>query len=143
MKFWRKEVPSQCYLPDGRKIACDFQYESVGFISSDNGYVNNQIAKAVAQHIGGWSETDEQTYNTALNELAKKKVQEQSNPNQHPNKTRKQWFRADPSLARKVAGSVGRKSIEVPISPRPDPIRVPTPEQMKPRKGPIPKEAFI
>ena len=138
MKFWQNEIPTaECYLPDGRKIQMDFIVDEKGYVQSGNGYLNNQIATAIASHVGGWVETTEAEYNEAL----KKK---QTNPAQ-PSK----WYRADslrvpnPFGDRAAAGRVAGRSVEVPLQPRPDPVRVPTPDQMKPRKGPIPREAII
>lgn len=140
MKYWENELPSeQCYLPNGRKIQCDFIYDDRSWLCSGTGFVNLQIENAIQRHIGGWVQSTQERYGEAL-----KKKQTES-----PKKS--QWFRPDQrSLSQPrhgqngVAGSVATKrGIEVPLQPRPDPIRVPTPDQMRPRKGPIPKEAII
>lgn len=142
MKYWENELPSQqCYLPNGKKITCDFVYDDRSWMASSIGFVNLQIENAIQRHIGGWCESSQDRYETAL----KKKASNSTGTK------KQQWFRPDQRSLNQprhnlgaVAGSVATKrGIEVPVQPRPDPIRVPTPEQMRPRKGPIPKESII
>lgn len=135
-KYWKKEVPGECWLPDGRKITVDFVgADGDGWIASDVGYINHQIGLAVQQGVGGWVAATEAEYEAAV----KKKA------NAPESSKRNSLFRANaPFNHNRNAGPAGRgSSIEVPVSPKADPIRVPTPDQMKPRRGPIPREVFI
>lgn len=133
MRYFKKHLPNSSLLPNGKAIVLNFvDADGIGHLACEVGYVNGQIDSAIQQGIGGWENSDEATYNAAM---LKKKVFQ-------PSSKKTRWFRADPSLARKVAGGA-RKAVEIPVSPRPEPLRVPTPEEMKPRKGLMPREAVV
>lgn len=134
--YWMKEIPESCYLPDGRQITVDFVgVDGNGYLQTSVGYLNHQLAIAVKDGIGGWVVSTEQQYQEAL----------KKNETKTPLQRRNNLYRANqlPTPRRNAAGAVEASSIEIPMAPKPDPIRVPTPDQMRPRKGPIPKEAFI
>jgi len=137
MNYWMKEIADgDSWLPDGRKIQVDFvDSNNNGWIGTEVAYVNRQIAMAVNQGIGGWVPATKDQYDDALKKKGTRQVQESTHG----------LYRASQPLnqTRNAAGAVVASSIEVPVPPKPDPIRVPTPEQMKPRKGPIPKEALL
>lgn len=119
-RFKQESATTGTYLPNGHRITLDFILDDTqdGYLSSDNGYVVNQIRQAIATRSGGWVEISEAEYEEAL----KKKV----NPPSHIRNRRKlnagmlqQSLRASPVDS--VAAVVSK----------PDPITVPKPEQMK------------
>lgn len=134
LRYWRKEVGGEIWIPDGKKLQGDFEYNGDTYISTSVGYLNHQLSLAVQQGIGGISEMTKEDFESVL----KKKAQPES-------PRRNNLYRANQPLNqnRNAGGAAKASSIEVPVPPKPDPIRVPTADQMRPRKGPIPKEAFI
>lgn len=135
IRYWRKEVGGEVWLPTGPKISSDFEYMGDGYISTSVGFLNHQMTLAVAQGIGGIVELTKEQFE----EILKKKS------SQPESSRRNNLYRANQPLSqtRNAGGAAKASSIEVPVPPKPDPIRVPTADQMRPRKGPIPKEAFI
>lgn len=136
MNYYAKDVPAACFLPDGRKITCEFVgVDGRGYLATELGYYISQINTAIQRRIGGWAAIDAATYTEAL----KKKQSSDSSP--VPPK-QPAWFRRDPSLARErrraVVGGNAPRGIEVPVAPRPEPLRVPAAEEMKPRSGRMP-----
>lgn len=133
VRYFKKEIPTECWLPDGRKIHCDFIDEGgTGWIATSVGYIVHQIDLAISQQVGGWVNATQQEYEDSL----KKKPFRSGSSNP---------FRANrPFKANQGAVGAGEgSSIEVPLPPRPDPVRVPTADQMKPRKGPILEEMIV
>lgn len=135
LRYWRKEVGGEIWLPGGTKVQGDFEFNGDSYLSTSVGFLNQQLGLAAQQGIGGISEMSQQDFEN----IVKKKSSQPESPR------RNNLYRANQPLNqnRGVAGAAKASSIEVPVPPKPDPIRVPTADQMKPRRGPIPKEAFI
>lgn len=135
LRYWRKEVGGDIWLPDGKKLSGEFEFNGDTFLSTSVGYLNHQLSLAQKEGIGGISEMTKEQFE----DIVKKKSSQPESPR------RNNLYRANPPFSPRgnAAGAGRASSIEVPVPPKPDPIRVPTADQMKPRKGPIPKEAFI
>jgi len=137
-RYFAKELPLMSFLPNGERIHVDYTdpVTSLGMLATSVGYVVQQIEAAIRENSGGWLESSEKAYLEGLENL-KKKAPPQP----------KSAFRADrrgQSLQLPGLAVAGKTEVDhTPPPPKPEPIRVPTPEQMRPRVGPIPKEAFI
>lgn len=130
MRYWLKELPEEnCYLPTGQKVVLDFVgVNGDGFISSENGFVNAQLAKAVQSHIGGWVEIDQIRYDEEL----KKKAQHPASVSRRKSPAWRAYRNNLPDAARAAEGRSVEAVAFVP-APKPEPLKVPTPEQLRPR----------
>jgi hypothetical protein len=112
-------------LPNGQSIRLDFveDEEQAGYLATANGYIINQIRAAIASHSGGWVEVTEADYLAAL----KKKLK----PN--PSWLKRQRARGLTAgvFQPRETGGLGAQSAEAIVAAKPDPITVPTPEQLK------------
>lgn len=109
-------------LPDGSTVRLDFVLddEQSGWLSTESGYVVNQIRTAIAARSYGWAEVTEAEYNDAL----KKKA--------HPSPRWLKRRRLTAGMFQPRANQdEGAQSVEAIVGAKPDPISVPTADQLK------------
>lgn len=130
--YFRKEVSSNVYAPNGRKILADFDLNGDGYIGTDNGFTATEIKNAISRGIGGFVEISETDYQDAL------KKKEQYTP--RGPETLGNLFSA--RLQQQTQPIAGPVAVERGVGqPKPEPARVPTPEELRPRRGRPPKAA--
>ena len=116
----------------GFKITPDFiGQDNFGYVKTDDSYLSTQIKKAIANQTGGWSAIDQAAYDEAF---TKKNLPPKPKPQRVL--SARQPF---PVLAAQQPRDVGRvanvANKPLPHTLRPDPIQVPSVEQMRPRSG--------
>jgi hypothetical protein len=107
-------------LPSGHRVSLDLIDDETldGYLATLNGFVVNQIRSAIAERRGGWLEISEGAYNEAV----KKKAQP---PSRKANLRRLNAGMFQPRVNRSEDAAFAE------VGARPDPIAVPTKEQMK------------
>lgn len=129
--YFKKEVSANIYAPNGRKILADFELDGDGFIATDNGFVATEIKNAISRQIGGFVEISEAEYQEAEK---KKGLSTPREPETLGSVLKERSNFLNPPVAQPVA------NVERGIGPpKPEPARVPTPEELRPRRGRPPK----
>lgn len=78
-RYWKKEIPeTPFYLPIGKAIQWDFVVDDLGWLATDDGYINAELIRARAARVGGVIEVSAEEYAEAL----KKKADSNSQPRQ-------------------------------------------------------------
>jgi hypothetical protein len=130
--FMQEAALHGAYLGNGHKLALDFVLDDTqnGYISTENGYIVSQIRASIASRSGGWLEISEAEYADALKKKALPPSPKSKFRNLNAGMFQPRVNQEEAALS--AAGTVASK---------PDPIAVPTAEQMKlpprPRVGKI------
>lgn len=127
--FKQQSALSGCFLPSGHRINLDFILDDTGdgYLATENGYVVNQIRSAIKARNGGWVEVTQSDYDEAVKKKANPKPVRRGYRNLNAGMFQPQLSPAKVEGADSVAAIVAK----------PDPITVPTVEQLrvKPRVG--------
>lgn len=112
-------------LPDGASVRLDFVLDETqeGFLATCVGYVVNQIRTAIASNSHGWSEISEAEYNDA--------VKKKSSPSSQWLKRQRARGLTAGMFQPRVNQDEDAQSAAAIVAAKPDPISVPTAEQLK------------
>jgi hypothetical protein len=106
-------------LPSGHRLSVDFIDDETldGYLASENGFIVNQIRSAIGERRGGWVEISQSDYDAA--------VKKKASPPSKRSLRRLNAGMFQPRVNRSEDAAFAE------VGARPDPIAVPTKEQMK------------